>query len=261
MRNSFSRHSLVTVLLAVSLINHSAASDDVESPWEFQLAPLFIWGISIDGDATLGSDTAPLNLNFQDGALENMEAVYAVHFEAKKNEFSLFTEYQYVKLEPEVGIGPLQTEVDFKNIMLEVGATFMFSDTGSTTLESMFGFRYVDQQVDVAANINLPPTGPGPQTRDIDGGDDWWHPFMGMRLGQRLADRWTLLARVDYGYAASDNKALNTSAMIDFRFNHWGSLFAGYRYIDFDYDDGSGADRYAFQAAQQGPLLGLNIRW
>ena len=130
------------------------------------------------------------------------------------------------------------------------------------TLESLFGIRYVDQDIDVNGTLNLPPppAGPGPVTTS-NKGDDWWHPFWGLRVWQRLSDNWSFVARGDIGYAASDNKATNGSALIDYRLNSWGSVFAGYRYIDFDYDDGSGSDRYAFQAAQQGPLVGLNIRW
>lgn len=44
--------------------------------------------------------------------------------------------------------------------------------------------------------------------------------------------------------------------------NDWGSVLAGYKYMDFDYDNGlNGNNHYAYDAKQQGPLLGLTIRW
>ena len=49
--------------------------------------------------------------------------------------------------------------------------------------------------------------------------------------------------------------------MFDYRFRDWGSVFFGYKYMDFDYEDGSGVNRYAYDATQQGPLAGLAFYW
>lgn len=262
MPNRLKRHLLLRCWPALLFADLALASDFSQAPWEFQLAPIALSGISIDGDARI-SDPLPLDLDFDDAGFENMDAAYIVHFEAKKGKLALFAEYQYAKLEPDVGIGPAETEIDFKNILFELGAGFTFSETQWTRWESLFGIRYAKQDIDVNGTLNFPPppAGSGPVTSSSNSGDDWWHPFWGLRVWQRLSDRWSLIARGDFGYAASDNKSTNGSAMIDYRFNNRGSVFAGYRYIDFDYDDGNGADRYAFQAAQQGPLVGLNIYW
>lgn len=46
-----------------------------------------------------------------------------------------------------------------------------------------------------------------------------------------------------------------------YRFNDWGSVFAGWKWLDYDYETGSGLNRYAYDARQQGPLAGLSIHW
>jgi hypothetical protein len=67
---------------------------------------------------------------------------------------------------------------------------------------------------------------------------------------------------VDYGYADSDNTAINAAATFDYRFRDWGSVFGGYRILSYDYDNGkSGTDQYAYDAVQQGPLLGISFHW
>lgn len=81
--------------------------------WEFQLAPLFLWGISIDGEATIGTKVAPLDLNFIDDVLENLDTVYTVHFEAHKNKLTLFAEYQYVSLDPSAFRGYRYMDFDY----------------------------------------------------------------------------------------------------------------------------------------------------
>jgi len=49
--------------------------------------------------------------------------------------------------------------------------------------------------------------------------------------------------------------------MFDYRFRDWGSVFLGYRWMDFDYSSGSGINHYAYDATQQGPLAGLMFYW
>jgi len=82
-------------------------------------------------------------------------------------------------------------------------------------------------------------------------------------MSARLAPNWTFIARADYGVGSGDtNTILNLVGMFDYRFKDWGSLFAGWKYMDYDYDNGKkGLDHYAYDASQQGPLLGLNIYW
>ena len=231
--------------------------------WEFSISPMFLWAISIDGDATIGTQTAPLDLNFKDDVLENLDVTYTVHFEAKKDKLTLIAEYQYVSLDPTVESGPAELDIEFKSTGAELAAGWEFFRRGETGLEVLAGLRYLDQEVDVAGTLSLPepPLGPGSLPVGISGGDDWFHPFIGLRSQWQMNSRWSLITRGDYGYGGSDDQALNVSFMFDYRIRDWGSAFVGFRYMDFDYDDGSDADRYAYDAVQQGPLLGVSLHW
>ena len=57
--------------------------------WQFELAPLVIWGVNLNGTTETGPITAPLDLSFDNDMLENLETVFAIHFEAQKNNFVL----------------------------------------------------------------------------------------------------------------------------------------------------------------------------
>jgi hypothetical protein len=76
----------------------------------------------------------------------------------------------------------------------------------------------------------------------------------------RLSEDWRFLGRADYGFGGSDGTG-NLAALFGYRFRDWGSVFVGYRWMDFDYSSGSGLDRYGYNATQQGPLAGLNSYW
>ena len=50
--------------------------------------------------------------------------------------------------------------------------------------------------------------------------------------------------------------------MLDYRFTSWGSVFFGYKVLDYDYNNGvSGPERYAYNATQQGPIAGIGFNW
>jgi hypothetical protein len=219
--------------------------------------------MSIDGDATLGTTTAPLELDFVDDVFENLDAVFTLHFEARNDELTYFAEIQYVNLQPSLAEGPIAADIEFENTQAELGVGWAFADNNVTRWEMLLGLRYIDQEVDVDGSLNLPPPpdGPGSIPIAIGGGDDWYHPFLGLRVARKLTTNWTVLGRGDFGYSSSDNQALNLSFMFDYRFKNWGSAFVGYRYMEVDYDEGSGDDRYAYDAIQQGPLLGINLHW
>ncbi|QFU77290.1 hypothetical protein EY643_17395 [Halioglobus maricola] len=252
-------HSALTAAALSSLLTVASGTAHADD-WEFAISPLFLWGLSMEGDATINGNTAPLDLEFKDDILENMEAVFTVHFEARKGDWTIFSEYQYVDLDPDVAasIGPVNVNADisFKETMFELGGAWAMLDSDGTRWELIGGGRYSDQEMNTKINIDgpLPPELPAAK---LKGGDDWWHAFGGMRVFHDINDRWTFIGRADYGYGGTDNSAWNASFMFDYRFKDWGSAFIGARFLDYDYND----DAYGFEATKSGPLAGLTIYW
>lgn len=219
--------------------------------WNFTLAPLFLWGMSIDGNSTLGGETLPLELDFND-LLSDMSAVFTLHFEAQKDDLTLFTEIQYSALEPSTTVGPVSVDVDFKNIMGELGAAYRLGGNETTDWEILGGARYFEQDMD----INL---GRGPK---IKADNNWWNGFFGGRVRHQLSERWSIVGRLDYGLGSSSNYSGNALALFDYRFKDWGSAFVGYKYMKINYDNNkNGPDNYKYNAVQQGPLVGLSFYW
>jgi hypothetical protein len=247
--------SVVALLLAVNLFSAQLQAEESEGEWEFVLTPLFLWGMSIDGDSAIDGNALPLNLDFTDDIMENLDAVLTLHFEARKDKLLLFAEYQYVSLDPSVdaSLGPVNVnaDIDFVVNMAELGAGYTLSYTNATRWELLGGLRWFDHDLEV--NIDGPPILPD----TIKGGDDWHQGFIGGRIITAISENWRLIARGDYGYGGSDNNAWHFNAMADYRFSDWGSAFVGYRYMKIDYASNS----YSYDAEQQGPMLGVSINW
>jgi len=251
-----------SILLTVALLSIGSANvvyavggESTDGEWEYSLSPLFLWAQGIQGSSQIGPVTAPLDVTFKN-ALSNLEMTFTVHFEMKKDKLTLFGEYQYVNLGPEA-TGPMGGELDvgFKDTIAELGATYWVFGTDKTDWEILGGARYTKQKLGVAVEG-------GPDL--INTNNDWWVGFFGGRMSAALSDKWTFIGRADYGLGSGDSNSIwNLAVMFDYRFRPWGSAFAGYKYMNYNYDNGKtlSFDRYAYDATQQGPLLGLTIHW
>lgn len=250
----FLSRNIIAVGLTVALIylplqTVEASSDD---EWNYTLSPLFLWGMKLNGSSTVGPSTLPLEIAFSD-ILSNLDSVFTLHFEAQKNDLTLFSEVQYVDLEPETQIGPVKLDVDFKDVMFELGAVYRVGGDEATDWEVLGGARYFDQELEV----DLGNTG-----QKIKADNDWWNGFVGGRVKHKITESWLFEGRVDYGQGSSSNYSSNAIFFFDYTFNDWGSAFVGYKYMKIKYDnDRSGLNHYNYTAEQQGPVAGLNIRF
>jgi len=247
---------VMAILLSFSCINIAQAQlgNSTDGQWEYSLAPLFMWAQGISGESQVGPTSAPLDITFKD-ALDNLDGMFTVHYEMKRDALSLFAELQYVSLNPEAeGPGNTELSIEFKNTIGELGVGYWAFGTDRTNWEVLAGVRYTKQKLDLSV---------------IDGVDlqladeNWWVAFFGGRFSAQLSTNWTFIGRVDYGLGAGKtNKMWNLNAMLAYRFKHWGSAFAGYKWLDYDYENSTrGLGHYGYDASQQGPLLGLIIHW
>lgn len=247
--------AVITSLLASNLFPNAAQAQETKGEWEFQLAPLFLWGMSINGESAIDGNVAEMDLDFKDDLFENLDTAMTLHFEARKQDLVLFLEYQYVSVDPSVNssIGPvsINADVDFTVNIGEMGGGYTLSQSDVTRWEVLGGVRWQDHDLDVGVD------GPEFLPDQIKGGDDWYQGFLGGRVTRSFGNAWSLIARGDYGYGGSDNDALHLSVMADYRFKKWGSAFAGLRYLKADYE-GSG---YSYNATQQGPQVGVVFYW
>ena len=255
----------LSTCIACAVLSSGQAIAENPGGWEYSVAPLYLWAKNIEGESGIGPITSPLELDFQDDILENLDAAFAIHFEAKQGDLTLFAEYNFARLDPtveqEVGSISARVDVEFEDTMAELGVAYRVGKTGSTEWEVLGGVRYLEQDLDIDIEIETegPGEGPGVLPENITGGDDWWHGFGGVRMTTQISESWSFKARADMGYKSSSNKSVHAFGMFDYRFRDWGSAFVGYRFLDIEYEGGSGKDRYAFDGDQRGPLIGLNF--
>jgi len=240
------------IICAVAILVPSMAWSQEESNWEFNLAPLYLWAISIDGDMGIRGRSSNVNIDFGD-VWDNLEGVFTVRFNGLYREkFGFVFDYNYLDLGTEKANDLVNVDVGFKSQIINLAGTYRFLN-GDNTLDGVAGIRY--NKLD--AGINLNNVG-----ERLDGDQDWVDPIVGLRYNYAFTDKWSLQLYGDIGgFGVSSDFTWQGLALIDFQPWKNVAFVAGYRGIGTDYETGSGTDQFIFDATVHGPLIGVDIRW
>jgi hypothetical protein len=234
-------------IILVGWLQPAIAQQD-DGNWHHRLAPLYLWGMGIDGTAGFGPVNAPLNIEFKD-ALDNLEGIFTVHYEASKANWTILTDFSYVNLGPSAQLPNGQSlNVDFKNPLFELGGAYRFDNSA---WEVLGGVRYFG--MDIA--INAPS---GMNLAKVE--EDFYDLFVGGRVTAKLSQKWTFIGRADVGAGDSDFVG-NAGLFFDWRFGKVASLLLGYRWLTYDIETGSGPSRFKFDATLQGPVAAVAFTW
>ena len=239
------------VCLYTAMIPTLAFSQE-ESDWEFNLAPLYLWAISIDGDMGIRGRTASVGVDF--GTVwDKLEGVVTVRFNGMyKKKYGFTFDYNYLDLGKEKVTDLVNTDVSFKSQLINLGGFYRFID-GDHSLDGVAGIRYTI--VDAGADLNNLGI-------SLDGDEDWVDPIVGLRYHYAFSDKWTLQLYGDVGgFGAGSDFTWQGLALIDYQPWRNVALVAGYRGIGTDYESGSGSDQFIYDATVHGPVIGVDIRW
>jgi hypothetical protein len=191
-----------------------------------------------------------------DDILDDLDFAGTVHLEGRKADWGFLFDATFVALEsetdlPPVGAFPGGAFLAEPEIMVLETIGFRRFGSNGKHVDVLFGSRYMDIDVDVTPPLPLPP---------VTGQEDWTDGLLGARLSTELSDKWSLSLRGDLSAGGSD-LTVNALALFRRQFKGHMGLVVGYHMMDVDYEDGSGADLFVFDAQMAGPILGFNIHW
>jgi len=244
-----------SVCLALLFGQHASADSAKDfNTWQNKLAPLYLWGVSMSGTSTFGTNTVPLDIEFTD-AVSDLEAVFTFHYEGAKGHWGIIVDYSYLNLTPKAEIPgtPVQLNVDLKNTIAEIAGLYRFGPNNPWQL--LAGFRSYD--LDLTVNGLPQPPAPVPQIAIKETINDF---FIGGRYLRSINDKWSFIGRADIGAGDSD-LVWNVLAAFDYRFTKLLSAFGGWRVLDYDVNTGSGPSTFKYDMNHSGPILALAFHW
>ncbi len=218
--------------------------------WNYTAA-VYLWATDLKGSSTVGQATVPVEIAFSD-AVESLDSAFTFHFEMQNDRWGWFLDINHIGLTPE-GTLPLPTDptlkIDMTSNIGELGGTYRFPNLES--LEVLGGLRYTEFKLDLAIGERLAGT-------VVD--EDWVDAFLGLRYTGQLSEKFAVILRGDVGAGSSDF-VWNAIGSVNYSFNNLFSVLVGYRWLDYDYETGEGADFFAYDIRYQGPVIAAVFNW
>jgi hypothetical protein len=254
MKKKKTKISVLMIAIVVGFFWSSAFAQEASSEtknWEFNLAPFYLWGVSLEGEQTLGTKTIDVEVDFDD-IFDKLEAAFIVNFQGMyKNKWGFIVDYNYLNIsDDDTNAAGIKKDANLKLNLVEVDGLYRWKYL-KHFFDLKFGLRGLSMDTDVQV---------GPLKADQK--KEWVDPIIGLRWGWGFAERWTLKMTGDIGgFGVGSDLTWQGAGIIDWQPFKYVSFIGGYRAIYVDYESGSGSNLFKFDATMHGPLIGVNFRW
>lgn len=244
--STVARRQLVAGMLALACIPDASAQS---SDWERTLV-IYVLGAGIDGEAQLGAAVANADQSFSD-ILENLDVGGMGAFRASKWPWTHTIDAIYVGLSDEATVPGVNFNVEVDQLIASYDIGYELTEN----LEALAGLRYNSIDVDLTVRTLS-------ATLSSAGDKDWLDPYVGLSGRIPLTDTLALTLRGDIGgFDIGSKLAWQAVVLLDWRFSETFLAALGYRVLDTDYEDGSGARFFRYDVTMSGPALGIGWRF
>jgi len=240
----------VTVLglsLTVSMPLQPAYAQS-ESGWSNQ-GLIYLLGPTLDGTSGIGPIDTDVDMSASD-VFETLDGAFLGMYRGEGQRWGVMIDVVYMDLKADGSGdgGAFSGEVEVEQTTAIASATYRLSPT----TQLMAGALYND----VSAGISL--KGPTDRVREQSAGDDWVDPVVGVLFETPIGGgNWSFTGAAQLGgFGVGADLVTILTGSFSYRFSDWSSIDIGYRYLDFDYEDGDGLDRFKFDMKEHGPAVG-----
>jgi opacity protein-like surface antigen len=248
----FSRVAALSVLFL-------AASTAVAGDWEHRLTP-YLWMSAMDGSQTIGTPSGPLtadlDLSFSD-IWDNLELGGMLRYRGQNERWVVMADSIYMDLEAKGGRQGALIDVDAK---IKAKQLALEADLGYEVADRIVvyaGLRYNDLEQDIAVTTT---GGPAAGTRTASAGDSWIDPVVGVATESPIGKRWSVGLLGDIGgFGIGSDFAWQLLGSVRYQASERISVVGVYRYIDMDYENGTGTELFGYDMALSGPALGVSF--
>jgi hypothetical protein len=248
------RRLIWTTLAALSGAWSNAASAD-GGEWQHTVI-LYGMGAAIDGEATIGNLTVPVEASISD-VFDALEFGAMAAWRVRNDTWSFTLDATYMGLGGSSrGPGGLvkgDLDVDQFTLMGTLGRRW------TEHFEFLASLAYFDLSADLRLETTAPVTDVV-TVREASQGASWVDPLIGLQYNVPFADRWRFNLRGDVGgFGVGSDFSYQALVNVGWQATDAVHLILGYRVIGFDYEDGNRGSRnyQRFDLTEQGPLAGI----
>lgn len=255
----------LAAVLAALITNAAVAADvsplligeprpaEAEGGWTFSVAPYF-WIAGLSGDtAQFGMPTVHIDSSFSD-ILGNLDFAFMAAGEARYDRFSVIGDVIYTKLsaDAETPLGILASDVDVTSESFSglLGLGYAVLDGPDGHLDVVGGIKLWSVETTISLSGGLLGR------REASDSATWVDGVVGLRGKYSFTPEIYLTGWGLVGGGGADID-WDVALGIGYDFNDRVSAIAGYRALGVDYSD----DGFLFDTVQQGPILGVAIKF
>jgi hypothetical protein len=239
-----------TRLLAAAALTIAVSAPACADDWRNTMV-IYVLGAGIDGTTQVGPVTADIDQSFSD-ILEKLDLGLMGSFAAQREELTLTLDAIYIDIAVDHAAAGIRSDVELTQTILALDAGYLLNDL----LEVIGGLRY--NSLDLEARV----TAPFGATAVRDGNKDWVDPYVGLRTTLPFNDQWSLTLRGDIGgFSVGSELAWQAVVRLNWTFSPNFLAMVGYRVLDTDYEDGSGASLFRYDVTMSGPMIGFGWRF
>ena len=250
-----------SILMATSTASWAAANGPAtDDDWQFG-ALIYAWLPNINGDLSFPNGSSQdLRVDAGD-IISNLQFTLMGSFEARKGDWSGFTDVIYMKVEGDqansvtVPTGAsktlLDTDLELKAWVWTVGGAYSLWRDDQSHLDLLAGARLLSLDMD----LKLSGGGRLQRDRKLSASENVWTGIIGAKGRIALTDRWFLPYYADIGAGSSDLTTWQAFGGVGYAFD-WGEVHLTYRHISYDQHD-EVVENLSFG----GPQLGVGLRF
>ena len=236
------KHTALLAFITATLLAPPIARADEPNKWTFDVS-LYGLAAGMSGDVGIGPVNANLDFGF-DKILDNLEFAMMGTVRVGYDRWALTTDVVYMGLQSSKN----NVTLELDQWMVEPTLSYRVSKY----FEPLVGVRYNN----ISGEIR------GPLGRNPSGTQGWWDPIIGANLGLPLGRNFSLHLRGDFGgFGVGSDFTWQVFPYLSWQFTKWGSLQAGYRWLNTDYETGSGNSQFKYDMLIKGPQIGLTFHF
>jgi len=238
---------VLTALLLPGLVPAFATAD--EGGWK-QSAVIYLLAPTISGTTGIGPVDSDVEIDPK-AVFDSLDGAFLGIYAAEKGRWGVLADVIYMDLgaDLEGDLGLISGKLTNKQFNLALAASYRLSERW----QLLAGGMYTD------LSLKLDVQRPNQVVRRRTS-ESWIDPVVGARFATPLGEKWSFgsMAMIG-GFGIGSDLLWSLNASFSYDFSQRTHLMLGYRYIDFDYEDGAGRDRFRFDVAEHGPAIGVRF--
>lgn len=245
----FSVAAILVLLACPALTARADDQADEDEGWN-QTLVIYLLAPTLEGVVGIGPADGDVTLDPRD-IMQSLNGAFLGMYAAEKGDWGVLADIVYMDLKSDIQgqRDILSGEVQSTQTIAGLSLSYRLHEYARLLVGGMY------TELDAALKIQGPL-----QTRRLGTTEHWIDPAVGLLYAAPIDDRWQFTGMFQYGgFGVASDRLLSLTLGLGYRFTDSTSLELGYRYLDFDYEDGAGLDRFRFDVKQHGPAVGFKF--